>query len=174
MAGRVSPHKSAQQTLSQLKAADWREEAVLLNPLVWATRLAENPADEFLLDRAWAQRWLTPPAGHRIHPETLAMRNLAVENLRFFVRLAGAAPADQATKWALRNLDELEASLFQQGGASPEEVALFRRQLLGQDRPSRYKKAWATKTAKPARAHQGDWGKQGGHDRKKTADKKSK
>jgi len=106
--------------------------------------------------RVFKQRGASP-AGHKIHQETLIMRNLAIENLRFFIHLAGAALAEQAKKWGLKNLDELETSLFQQGGASPVEVALFRRQLLGHDRPTRYKKAWGTKSAEPAKAqHHGD------------------
>ena len=143
-AGRVTPNKSAEKLL-QLKGAPWEDEAVILNPALWAARLAERPADEFQLERAWAQRWLTAPSGGTLPQKSL--RTLAVDNLRFFIRLCGPDPSPEQLRFATRNVDELEITLFRDQGAKEEEVQEFRRRLSGQDRPSRYKKAWSTKVS---------------------------
>ena len=118
------------------------------NPALWQIRLAGPgaTAQEWELFRAIERRYLTSRGGKAIPAESL--RKLAVDNLRFFVRLAGSAPNPETTRWAVRNLDELETSLFIEAGAGQTEIEEFRRRLLGEDRPSRYKTAWKTKTAR--------------------------
>jgi hypothetical protein len=155
-AGRVATHSAQQlpqppphhpadeRTVEKLLAAGWFEEAVLLNPALWGPRLRDKPSDEWVLERAMAQRWLTPRPGQSSVP-AFALRNLAVDNLRFYTRLSGTNPPQLVINWALRNVDELETSLFKETGATDKELQEFRRHLSGQDRPSRYKKAWATK-----------------------------
>ncbi len=97
------------------------------------------------------RRWLTPPAGHT-QVQGLSVRRLAVKNLQFFLRLCGAEPPLEVIGWAVANVDELELSLFRERGATAEEAEDFRRQMLAQDRPERYKRAWTVKIAhKPAK-----------------------
>ena len=132
------------QRWGRLAGAGWEDEAVILNPAVWQVRLATAPQEEWELFRSMERRWLTPRGGKPVQAESL--RRLAVENLKFFVRLSGPTPTPETTRWAIRNLDELETSVFIESGASPGEVEDFRRRLLGEDRPSRYKTAWRTKT----------------------------
>ena len=131
----------------RLAGAAWEDEAVILNPALWQTRLAQTPGQEWELFRAMERRWLTPlRPGKGVQAESL--RKLAVDNLKFFVRLAGSTPTPETTRWAIRNVDELETSAFIEAGASPQEIDEFKRRLLGEDRPSRYKTAWKTKRDK--------------------------
>lgn len=131
---------------ARLSGATWADEAVILNPALWQIRLRQNPAQEWEFDRACDKRWLTPGRNGKIPGE--ALRRLALDNLKFFIRLAGPIPNPDTTRWAVRNLDELETSLFIENGASREEIDEFKRRLLGEDRPQRYKTAWNIKKGK--------------------------
>ena len=143
--GRVTQKSAdtARETMEALLAVPWADSAVIWAPRVWQLRLARFPAQRWELELALSDLALRTPKGRKI--SSTLLRQLALDSLLLWSRVAGPAPDEEVMALALRNLDEIGAAIFWDEGASREQVATFRAELSNTDKPKRYRRAFGTR-----------------------------
>ena len=145
--GRVT-QKSAQEdsTMEALMSAPWADSGVIWAPRVWQLRLHKFPAQRWEFEQALADLALRAPKGKKV--SSALLRQLALDSLLLWSRVAGPTPEDEVLTLGRRNLDEIAAAIFWDEGATREQMATFRAELANTDKPKRYRKAFATRKAK--------------------------